>query len=320
MADNSIPRNYDQIVQMLENAADGAKTHGVAIGLKQNDEAALRAALTALVGKPAGPGGVPPAEPGLKDKWNLAKAGKTSATRDFSLVKQTARGVARACINVLKPRLGDQWNNQWQTAGFTDSSIAVPDNPLALLQQLRSYFAAHPTHEVSEVNATATQCEASAQLVSDAASASNQSNTDAGNAKKNLEIGVAEARSRLIGLREELTQLLDDDDERWYAFGFSKPSDIDTPEVPENLVVTPGAPGSHLVFIDWDDSLRSTSYRVTVTKATPPTTRLKNLIVTDSEAALNDLPSGIPIAVTVSGRNSKGGESAETSPVTTTVP
>ena len=55
---------------------------------------------------------------------------------------------------------------------------------------------------------------------------------------------------RLTGWRNELGQLLEDDDERWYAFGFSKPSDPDTPEVPENLVIVPGPAGSHMVFID----------------------------------------------------------------------
>src|SRR2546423_13263160 len=115
MADNSIPESYDDIVQLLEDAADGAATHGATIGLKQNDEPALRAALTALVGTPAGPGNVPSAVPGLKDKWNTAKAAKTAASASFNTVKRQARSVARACIGVLKPRLGDQWNNQWQT-------------------------------------------------------------------------------------------------------------------------------------------------------------------------------------------------------------
>jgi hypothetical protein len=55
-------------------------------------------------------------------------------------------------------------------------------------------------------------------------------------------------------------------------------------------------------------------------KATPPTTQLKNFIVTDSEAALNDLTSGSAIEATVAGRNSKGGESAATAAVGATVP
>ncbi|HEX8078312.1 MAG TPA: hypothetical protein VF511_10900 [Chthoniobacterales bacterium] len=264
MADNSIPDSYDQLIQLLEDAADGAHTHGATIGLKQNDEPALRAVLTALAGTPAGPGNVPPAAPGLKDKWNTAKAAKTAGTGGFSAAKRNGRTIARTCIGVLKPRLGDQWNNQWQTAGFTDGSLAIPENPLALLQQISSYFAANPTHEVASLNATAAACTTAANAISTAASTSNQSNTDAGIAKSNLEVGLANARSRLSGLRHELGQLLEDDDDRWYAFGFSKPSDPDTPEVPENLVLTPGPAGSHMMFIDWDNALRATSYRVLI--------------------------------------------------------
>jgi hypothetical protein len=308
MASNSIPETYDRIVQLLEDAADGAHTQGAAIGLKQNDEPALRAELTALAGTPAGPGNVPPATPGLKDKWNMAKAGKTSGTAGFNAAKQNGRALTRACVGVLKPRLGDSWNSQWQTAGFTNGSIAVPDNPLPMLQQLATYFSANPTHEVASLNATGAACTAAAEAISTAASASNQSNVDAGNAKNALAAGIAEARTRLAGLRDELTQLVDDDDERWYAFGFSKPSDPETPEVPENLVLTPGAPGSHLLFIDWDDALRANTYRVIVTNTANPPVELKNVIVSESEVTFNDLSAGA-VKVTVASRNSKGGES-----------
>ena len=320
MADNSIPDSYDQLIQLLEDAADGAATHGAAIGLKQNDETALRTVLTQLTGTPAGPGGVPPAAPGLKDNWNTAKAAKTTGTGGFSAAKKNGRSIARACINVLRPRLGDQWNNDWQNAGFTDGSLAIPENPLALLQQIASYFSAHPDHEVKTVNATAGDCTTAAEAISDAASASNQSNTDAGIAKSNLEVGLRNARTRLSGLRNELGQLLEDDDERWYAFGFSKPSDPDTPEVPENLVITPGPAGSHLVFIDWDNALRATSYRVLIKRDAANTPELKNIIVTESEVTVNDIASATPIIVTVSARNSKGGESGPTNAVNATVP
>jgi hypothetical protein len=104
------------------------------------------------------------------------------------------------------------------------------------------------------------------------------------------------------------------------SFGFSKPSDPDTPETPDNLVVVPGAPGRHMLFIDWDDALRSTSYRVRVTKDATPSAELKNVIVNNTEVTINDLASGTPIKVTVSDRNSKGGESAATDPVSATVP
>jgi hypothetical protein len=228
--------------------------------------------------------------------------------------------LAQACIGVLKPRLGNQWSNQWQTAGFTNGSLAVPDHPLALLQQIAAYFAANPPHEVKTLNATASACLGAAEAISTAASASNQSNTDAGNAKKALESGIGDARVRLGGLRDELTQLIGADDERWYAFGFDKPSDPETPAVPENIIVTAGAPGSKLVFIDWDDARRATSYRVTVTNTFTPPVVLEEKIVTESEATLTDLASGAQIKITITSRNSKGGESGPSDPVSGTVP
>src|SRR2546423_13328651 len=110
MANNSIPETFDPIVELLEDAADGAHSHGEAVGLKQNDEPALRAILEELVGKPAGPDGRPPAVPGLKDKWNTAKAAKPAATAAFRTATSNGRALARGAISVLKPRLGDQWN------------------------------------------------------------------------------------------------------------------------------------------------------------------------------------------------------------------
>jgi hypothetical protein len=86
--------------------------------------------------------------------------------------------------------------------------------------------------------------------------------------------------------------------------------------VPENVVVTPSA--AHMLFIDWDDARRATSYRVIVT-SNPGNQELKNVIVhEESDTTLTDLPPGL-VKVTVAGRNSKGGESAPSAPVTATV-
>ena len=142
---------------------------------------------------------------------------------------------------------------------------------------------------------------------------------DAGNAKTALALAMENGRTRLSGLRDEMAQLIDPDDERWHAFGFSLPSDPETPEVPENLVVTPGAPGSHTVFIDWDDSVRGESYRLIITNTANPPVVLKNEIFQESEATISALPPG-PIKVTVSARNADGGESAASDPVDGTVP
>ena len=323
MPDNSIPIAYEPIVQLLEDAADGAQTHGVAVGLVHNGEAKLRLDLTALVGIPAGPANVPPAVPGLKALWNTAQANKTAQTATLRTVQSNGRFLARTCIRSLMPVLGEDWNSAWQTAGFEGGSLAVPTNPLPTLQQLRAYYAANPTRETANVNGiacTAAACETAAQAVSTAQSNSNQSNTDAGTAHGNYLAGVKAARTRLTNLRDELSQLISDDDERWYAFGFDKPSDSSSPETPENPVVTPGAPGSRTLLADWDDARRAVNYRLrAVVKATG--VQVFNELVADSQGiiTLPAQPAGTELDITVTGRNAVG-ESPATAAVSALLP
>lgn len=311
MASNKIPRSYDAIVELLEDAADGAHDHGEAIRVKQNDEDALRANLAELAGTPD--------RPGLKDKWNTAKGAKPAGTAGLRIATSNGRVLARVAISVLKPRLGDRWNNAWEAAGFTTGSLAVPDNPMTLLQQFASYFGTNPTHEAATLEpiaVTATACRNAADAISTASSASNTSNMNAGQAKSNLEDGIQRARSRLTGLREELNQLLDDDSDLWYSFGFDKPSDPETPEVPVNVVVTPGSPG--MMFVDWDDARRAENYRVRVLN--PAGEPLAEEIVEESERTFTGLPTGTAVTVVVTARNTEGGESGPSEPASGTVP
>jgi len=320
---NTIPDAYDPVIQLLEDTADGAQTHGVAVGLVHNNEAALRANLTALVGTPAGPGNVPPAVPGLKALWNTAQANKSTKTAALRTAQSNGRFLARTCIRSLMPVLGEDWNSAWQDAGFTGGSLAVPTNPLPMLQQLRAYYAANPTRETANVNGiacTAAACETAAQAISTAQSNSNQSNTDAGTAHGNYLAGLKAARTRLTNLRDELSQLISDDDERWYAFGFDKPSDSASPETPENLVVTVGAPGSRTLLCDWDDARRADKYRLTA-KVKATGTQVFSELVADSQGiiTLPAQPAGTELDITVTGHNAVG-ESAPTGAATGVLP
>lgn len=310
MADNSIATSYDPIVQHLEDGADGAHAHGVAVGLVHNSEGHIRTDLNALVGTPAGPGGVPAAVPGFKAVWNNAQASKSARTADLRTVCSNARLFARTCIRSLFPVLGESWNASWNAAGFTGGSLAVAANPLTLLQQLRAYYAANPAHEtpnVQGVACTAAACEAAVQSISDAQSASNQSNTDSGTAYTNYQNGLKAGRARLSGLRDELNQLIGEDDDRWYAFGFDKPSDPSTPEVPANLTVVAGAAGSKTLIADWDDSRRADNYRLrAVTKADGK--EVANEIAQDSQLSLTlgSVAAGAVVVITVTARNAAG--------------
>jgi hypothetical protein len=309
MGNNSTPESYDPLIQHLEDAADGAHTHGVGIGLVHNSEANIRTDLFALVGEPAGPGNIPPAVPGFKSVWNVAQTTKSTRTSNLRTACSNARTFVRTCIRSLFPVLGEEWNANWNAAGFTDGSLAVPASPLVLLQQMRAYYYANPTREsvVQGIACSAVACEATLQGIGDAQSASNQSNTDSGIAYKNFQNGIKAGRARLSGLRDELDQLITDDDDRWYAFGFEKPSDPVTPEVPENLTAVAGAPGSKTVIADWDDARRADNYRLrVVNKAT--TAEVANEIAQDSQFSLTlgAVASGTIVVLFVSARNAAG--------------
>ena len=322
MLGNLTPKSSDPIIQHLEDAADGAHTYGGAVGLAHNDEPEIRADLNALIGIPAGPGGVPPAVPGLKTLWNNSQANKTARTAALRTACSNARVYARTCLRTLMPVLGESWNSQWSTAGFTGGSLAVPANPLTLLLQLRDYYGLNPAREttVQGVACTAVACEATAKTITAAETASNQSNTDSGTAYTNFQNGIAAGRARLIGLRTELEQLLDDDDDRWYAFGFEKPSDPHTPEVPANLTAVAGAAGSKTVIADWDNARRADNYRLTATLKSDGST-VASEITADSQFSLTlaAVASGTVVVLTITARNAAG-ESQPSDPVEIAVP
>lgn len=310
MSNNQAPRSYDAIVIRLEEAADGAQSLGDTIGIKHNTAAAITATLHAITGVPG--------TPGARDLWNNAKAAKTAATGVLNDTKKKARATASACVDILKSRLGKQWNSAWQTAGFAADSIAIPTNPLTTLQQLRAYFTANPTHEKPDlapgIHATAAACEAAAQTIAAANFASNESNTAAATARKNYYAALDAGRDRISGLREELSRLIAEDDERWYAFGFQRPTDFTTPEVPENLVVVPGNNG--LLFLDWDDARRAESYRVMIKN--PQGETIAERIVSESEAVIETPPAGNCTA-SVTARNAAGHESKPSDAIAFTV-
>jgi hypothetical protein len=319
MLGNITPKSYDPIIQHLEDAADGAHTYGAAVGLVHNSEPNIRADLNALIGTPAGPGGVPPAVPGLKTLWNSSQANKTARTAALRTACSNARLYARTCLRTLMPVLGESWNSQWSTAGFTGGSLSVPANPLTLLQQLRDYYGLNPAREttVQGVACTAAACEAAAKTITDAETASNQSNTDSGTAYSNFQNGIANGRARLIGLRTELEQLLADDDDRWYAFGFEKPSDPHTPETPANLTAVAGAAGSRTVIADWDNGRRADNYRLSAVLKSDGTV-VANEITQDSQFSLT-LAAGTVVVLTTTARNAAG-ESPASDPVEIAVP
>lgn len=301
MASTQIPKSADALISLATDAADGANTQGPAIGLSQNTAAKILADLVSFRGEAAS---VPPT-PGAQNLHNAAKAAKVAASALRRTGESNARAYCASAVGLLKNYLGSQWNSSWQAAGFTAGSLAIPDDVLSLLGQIRGYFSANPANENMPLALTAAGCASKMDELTAVRAASNQSNQDLGIAKMNRDLALTNLFQRLSGLRMELDQLLTDDDPRWYFFGFDRPADGWQPGPVDHLVLTGGSPG--MVFANWDDARRANRYRVfKQVPGTDPAPVEISATVTDSQYSLTGLVSGSSVQITITAVNEAG--------------
>jgi hypothetical protein len=316
MASNEIPRNTNALISLAATAAEGARSTGAAVRLAQNTHDKIKADLIAVIGEPvatpsADPAATPPAGPdadgppvpGAQNTYNAAKAAKVDATAVSRTAENTGRAFCAKATGVLKNFLGTHWNPAWNAAGFTAGSLAMPDDCLSLLSEIGACLKSHPAYENAPLNVTRAEAQARMNELVAARSVSKSSVKILGQAKADLDTAILNLRHRLSGLRAELDQLLDEDDPRWYDFGFDRPADGWQPGPVEHLVLTHGAPGS--LFADWDDTRRAERYRVTkqVGDASPETAHPG---VLESEYTLLGLPSGATVTITITAVNAAG--------------
>jgi hypothetical protein len=301
MASNQIPQSADALVTLATDAADGATTEGASIGLSQNTAAKIRADLVNFAGDPAA---VPPVI-GAQNLHNAAKSAKVAASAVRRTSESNARKFCASTVGLLKNYLGTQWNAQWQAAGFTAGSLAIPDDPMSLLGEIRGYLASQPAHENAPLGITVAAGTLRIADLTATRAASNQSNLDLGTAKTHRDSALGTLYKRMTGLRTELDQLLADDDPRWYGMGFDRPADGWQPGPVEHLALSPGGPG--MVFANWDDARRATRYRVfKQVPGTDPAPVEITSTVTDSQYTLTGLPTGTAVQITVTAVNDAG--------------
>jgi hypothetical protein len=311
MASNEIPKSYVAIVALAEDAADGAQTHGAAIGLKQNTEAAIRADLAALLA--------------AEEEVGQKKTAKSAAVAAHKTADSNGKAFIARFIKFEAPRIGD-WGPLWEEAGFSGGSISIPgtqDERFVMLDAMAGFLAGHAHLNLSDPNDSAFDVTDQVAItlhtaISNARAAINDATTQNGAALAARDAKLAQMRARLTGLREELTQLpLPGDSPTWYAFGFNRPDDPATPGVPDTLVLTAGAAGSGTLIVDWAPARRATGYRVKVQVAGEAEPRSYPL-VSEDQTTLNGLPLGVLLTVTVAAHNDKG-DGPESAPATITL-
>ncbi len=249
MATNPTPDDDDVLISLTEELADGCHLHEVALGIKQQTEAVMRAGLlaskTALLGLGA-------ARVLVDQKNDL-----------FQAADAAGETVLKNCRLRLVKLFGTQYNSNWQAAGWPDQSTKIPlsqDKRLTLLGALDLYFTANPSAESEDMDATAAICHTAHEAISDARGAVNVADSGVTTAKNTLTSTMKTLRKRVRGLIVELGTLMADDDARWEQFGLNIPANPSAPEAIEDLTLT--ALGGARVLAQWPYATRMTGTRI----------------------------------------------------------
>lgn len=296
MASNTLPSGLDALFTLAEDLADGLSAHAAAIGILQNTETKVRADLLATTT--------------AQTNYLSAQAAKIGLTTAQTVADSNGKAFIGITRDVLAVTLGGQWSQLWDATGFPNQSLAVPAKTAdrqALLAALQAYLTANPAKENAPLGVTAAAGGMLFTALSDARSAVNAGLVESGQKKALRDTAETTLRKRMRGAIDELGQLLDDLDPRWYAFGLIPPGLSDQPDQPADLVLTAGAPGS--VLADWSDAARAVSYRVYKQIVGVDANFVLAITVSDSDCTLSGLPSGATVKVKVIAVNADGGES-----------
>ena len=293
MASNPIPDKLDDLFTLAEDMADGLNTHGVAIGVKQNTEAAVRATLAAAQT--------------AQNTFDAARSLKTTRSTAVTVADSNAKSFLATARGVLIHYLGATWAQPWEETGFPNQSTAVPAKQIerqALLASLQIYFATHPAQENAPLFVTSANASNHFTALSDTRSALNQTLTDCGQKKAARDAAATALRKQARGLVDELGQLLGDEDPRWLAFGLNMPGSANTPDAPEGLVLAASGAGS--INADWADTPRADRYHVSNQVVGVDANFMLAGSPIDSDFTLTGLPSGATVKVQVTAVNAAG--------------
>ena len=290
---NALPRNKAGLHALADGFIRAAETREDIIGIKQNTAAVLQAALDAARQAEL--------QLGLKNSA-LAQAFATLAAADEAGLRRLSD-----CKLRLAGKLGLRWHAGWEATGFPDQSTAVPrtmDPRYVLLSRLQAYFTAKLAMESEDMEATAALCEAAHTVLRQARKAVAEAKVARTVALRAQKEALAYLRRRMRGLIGELTQLLEDDDPVWEAFGLHRPAQ---PSAPESVVnVNLEAMGQGKLLASWPLAMRAVRYRVEVLAAGVDTDFRTGKSVQDLQALLKGFTAGQTVRVRIVASNGTG--------------
>lgn len=289
---NPIPQAFDDLSSFAEKSAAGLHSLQTALGIMHNTETVVRADLLAALT--------------ANNAYQAAKSARLAATDVQTTADTNGTTFITTARDVLKKTLGSRYSQAWDEVGFTGRSLAVPgtqDQRTALLKSLELYLAAHPALEVPGLM-THPQALGVHDALAAAVSAVNAGWSDQRDKKDARDAAAGALQERLRKLYRELQQFLDDHDPRWLEFGFNVPADTATPEVPENLAVTPAASG-HLLA-RWSAAPRAVRYHVFKQVQGVDQDFVLTATVNDTSVDMNTFTPGVHVKVRVTSVNDAG--------------
>lgn len=312
MPTNKIPDQFAAIINLALKAQTGAQTNAAVVELEQNDAGAISADLYDVIGDPA-----TPLVPGKQALLNTRNQTVKSAYAASRLAVRAGREYCRLGVALLKPVLGVKHNGTWEAAGFLTPSLAMPQNPSAMLIEFRHYFEANPAQENAASGITSAQAQARVAAIQSAAFAVASAEAAQLTAKRARDLAVRALQKRLSGLRYELGQLLSREDGMWKEFGFHRPADGQLPEDVESIILAPGLPGT--VVVTWEAASLAENYRVLWRpEGSPIENNTEVGLFADLQVLIGGLPSGSSVTVGITARNNSG--ESEPKEATITVP
>ncbi len=293
MAQNPVPEQNDKALTLAHDMKDGLHSDGVAVGVKQNTEAAFDTDITAAENTEA--------------IYQTALAAKTAPAQAQTIADSNGKSFIGSSKRNLVDYLGSTWSAAWAPVGYVDKSLAMPttiEERQQLLKSMAAYYTANPTQENAAKNLTAAQALALFTALKDSRKAVADTTKDAANKKVTRDAAFDQLRNRERGLIGELGTLLADDDPLWHVFGLNAPADSEMADVPEGLILTPGAAGS--LYSDWADARRASRYRVFIQVIGTDADFRYVDTVTDSNYLFTGLPSGATVKVRITAANDAG--------------
>ncbi|HET6406901.1 MAG TPA: fibronectin type III domain-containing protein [Chthoniobacteraceae bacterium] len=305
-----VPKDEESFVALCAKCASAVIAHAVSLDIKQNDPAAVTTDYYDYVGQP----GTDPLTAGKRGQLNQRRQAVKVAQAIRRNAIQAGRDFNARAVDHLKGYLGRSWNTRWIGAGFSEGTLRLPRNPVSLLLELRAYLAVNTPHELPANGVTAAQ----ANTLALAISAAELAEGDATDARNVATIARDESferlRDRIVGLRNELEQLIDSDDMRWRTFGFARPIDRRIPKAVTGLTLRAGGlPGE--IIVEWPAASGAENYRVLHQVQTVDPEPVEVGLFTDRAVIIGGLPSGQTVIVSVTARNPAG----ETLPTNATI-